>query len=166
MSKFITLEQLKLHALQCAAHCLRKISEITETFSGAVEELDRIKADKPTVSSVTFSTDWTNDSGNIFTQAITIPDATANSKVSLQPDATVINQMLSDGVLALYIVNDYGALTAYAIGAAPTVELTVQVTIADVDGAATFTDPVLENDVLGITQAQNVTQTGDTIRIT
>ena len=57
---------------------------------------------------------------------------TANSKVDLQPDAVTINQMISDSVLALYIVNNSGTLTAYAIGAAPTASLTLQATVMEV----------------------------------
>ena len=63
---------------------------------------------------------------------VTISRTTANSTVDLQPDATTINQMAEDGTEALYIANDNGTLTAYAVGEKPTVELTIQATVTEV----------------------------------
>ena len=82
--------------------------------------------------SVTLTTTW---SGNDpYTQTVTISGATvtANTKVDLQPDATALQQMLDDGTTALYIVNNNGTLTAYALSAAPTAALTIQVTLTEV----------------------------------
>jgi hypothetical protein len=61
--------------------------------------------------------------------------ATANTKVDIQPDSTVIAQLITDGVKALYIANNNGTLTAYAIGAAPSTSLTTQVTCMEVTSA-------------------------------
>lgn len=79
---------------------------------------------------ITLSTAWTGDGP--YTQPVTLYDVTANSKVDLQPDAAIIAQMAADGVTALYIENDKGAFTAYAVGAAPTAVLTVQATIQSI----------------------------------
>ena len=89
------------------------------------------KADTTKKTTVTLSTDWTGDS-SLYTQTVTIDGTTANSKVDLQPDASVIAQMVDDGVVALYISNDNGTLTAYAVGEKPTVELSIQATITEV----------------------------------
>ena len=72
---------------------------------------------------------WTS-SGSNYTQTITITDATItnNTKVDIQPSATVINQLINDGVNAMYIYNNNGSLIVYAMGAAPTANLSVQVT--------------------------------------
>lgn len=43
-------------------------------------------------------------------------------------DATALTQMISDGVTAMFVSNTSGTLTLYAIGAATTVDITVQVT--------------------------------------
>lgn len=72
---------------------------------------------------------YANWSGNgPYTQTVTISGATitANTKVDLQPDATALAQLIADGVTALYISNTSGTLTAYAIGAATTADMTVQ----------------------------------------
>ena len=74
---------------------------------------------------------YANWSGNgPYTQTVTISGATIteNTKVDLQPDATALAQLISDGVTALYISNTSGTLTAYAIGAATTADITVQCT--------------------------------------
>ena len=65
-----------------------------------------------------------------YTQTVTISGATitSNTKVDIQPDATALAQLISDGISALYIVNNSGVLTLYAIGAATTADITVQVT--------------------------------------
>ena len=78
---------------------------------------------------ITLSTTWSGS--DPYMQTVTLPGInriTANTKFDIQPDATVIAQMIDDGVKALYIANDNGTLTAYAVGAAPTASLTVQVT--------------------------------------
>lgn len=89
------------------------------------------KADITKKASVTLSTDWTGTESP-YTQTVTISGTTVNSKIDLQPDATSIAQMADDGVVALYIANDNGTLTANAVGEKPTVELTIQATITEV----------------------------------
>lgn len=72
-----------------------------------------------------------------YTQTATISGATitANTKVDVQPDATAFAQMESDGVSVLYVDNAAGTLTAYALGAAPTANLTLQVTYYETGGS-------------------------------
>ena len=89
------------------------------------------KADTTKKTTVTLSTNWTGNTSP-YTQAVTISGTTANSKVDLQPDATVIQQMTDDGTVALYITNNNGTLTAYAVGEKPTTELIIQATITEV----------------------------------
>lgn len=60
---------------------------------------------------------------------------TANTKVDIQPSAAVITQLIADGVKALYIANNSGSLTAYAIDAAPSTSITLQVTCTEVTSA-------------------------------
>lgn len=89
------------------------------------------KADTTKKTTVTLSADWAGDASP-YTQTVTISGTTANSKVDLQPDATAIAQMADDGAVALYIVNDNGTMTAYAVGEKPTAEMTIQATITEV----------------------------------
>ena len=79
------------------------------------------------VDTVSLGTSWTGTGP--YTQTITVAEADANSKVDLQPDATVIQKLIDAGTTALYIVNDDGVFSAVAIGSAPTESLTIQCTI-------------------------------------
>lgn len=82
--------------------------------------------------SISLSTSWSGSGP--YTQTVTVSGATVTnkSKVDLQPDSSAIEQMLDDGCLALYIVNNNGTLTAYAVGAATTAAMTVQCSLTEV----------------------------------
>ena len=84
----------------------------------------------PSRGYISLSTTW---SGNgPYTQTVTVGNATItpDSKVDLQPDSTSIAQMITDGVTAMWIENNNGTLTAYAMGAAPTASMTMQCTVS------------------------------------
>lgn len=68
-----------------------------------------------------------------WTQTVTVSGATvyAKSMVSLQPDATAYNHMVSVGCAAIFITNNNGTLTATAIQKKPTSNLTVQCTVVE-----------------------------------
>ena len=105
-----------------------------QTITGAIDELDTdisTKSDKPTIFSLSLPyANWAQDATNteLYYQAISVSGGTSYTKVDLQADATVIAQMLSDGVSALYVENNSGVFTAYAYGAALTADVTVQAT--------------------------------------
>ena len=94
-------------------------------------ESDTLFSAKQRIVSITLTTDWVGDASP-YTQVISIDGITANSKVDLQPDAVVIQQMVDDGVIAMNIVNDNGVLTANAVGEKPTAEMIVQGTVTEV----------------------------------
>ena len=79
------------------------------------------------VDTVSLGTSWTGTGP--YTQVVTVAEADADSKVDIQPDATIIQKLIDAGTTALYIVNDNGVFSAVAIGSAPTESLTVQCTI-------------------------------------
>lgn len=63
---------------------------------------------------------------------MTITGGTATSQADIQADATAIQQMLDDGTNAIYIANNNGTFTAYAVGEKPTADLSIQVTVYEV----------------------------------
>lgn len=79
---------------------------------------------------------WTasDDDGDTAyaTQGVTITGGTATTKVDVQGNHAVFDQMLEDGTTNIYIVNDEGTFTAYAVGETPTADLAIQVTCSDV----------------------------------
>ena len=89
------------------------------------------KANKPTTTTISLSTTWTG-SASPYTQTVTVSGGTSTCKVDLQPDATAFAHMVSVGCNALFIVNNSGTFTAYAIGAKPTTALSIQATVTEV----------------------------------
>ena len=95
--------------------------------------INNVKASIPRNYKETFTLDTSWSGSGPYTHWIPYFMVSPNAKVDLQPDATVISQMVSDGVQALYAVNDNGWVTVYAVGAAPTATLTMQCTVTEVD---------------------------------
>ncbi len=137
---FVAPESGKVYQITAQTSGTSKIEDVTayleqgDTWSAgdanhlwdAVEEAAR----QSSVSIV--ASQWTG-TDSPFTQVVTIENSKASSKVDLQPDSTVIQQLLDDGCNGLYIQNDAGTLTAYAVGSAPTVDLTIQCTLTEVN---------------------------------
>ena len=73
---------------------------------------------------------WTGS--DPYTQTVTIPNSTANTKVDIQPSEEIYDQLVADNVGYLAIKNVNGTLTAVAKGGKPSVDLTVQVTYNNV----------------------------------
>lgn len=111
---------------------LKYLGKITDPKDLVTKEYVDNKQDK--VLTLSLSTSWSG--ANPYTQTATLSGytTTLHTKVDLQPNATVISQLINDGVEALYIENNNGTLTAYAVGAAPTTSLTLQVTVTEVAG--------------------------------
>lgn len=99
----------------------------------AAEETEVELVDLPTdhVSNISLPTaSWTGS--DPYTQTITIPGSTANTKVDIQPSEEIYDQLVADNVGYLAIKNVNGTLTAVAKGGKPSVDLTVQVTYNNV----------------------------------
>lgn len=99
-----------------------------EELSGAVPDKQE-QIDKLTLTLT--AAGWTG-SASPYTQDVTITGGTATSQADIQADATAIQQMLDDGTNAIYIANNNGTFTAYAVGEKPTADLSIQVTVYDV----------------------------------
>ena len=98
--------------------------------SGGVFEALSGKQDGIRLASIHLTDTWSGSGP--FTQAVSLEGVTPNSKVDIQPGADVFTALLLDGVTALWIQNDNGSLTACALGAAPTDEMTIQCTVTEV----------------------------------
>lgn len=83
------------------------------------------------VGTLTLPVNWAGNGP--YTQAITVSgySPTYSTKVDLVCDSAVIDSMTNSGTNIIYVSNDNGVLTAYAIGGAPTESLTVQVVVSE-----------------------------------
>lgn len=103
-----------------------KLKEAIDGSSGAG------KQEAIVMGTLVIPASWTGDGP--YTQVLSsVPSGiTANSKIDLQPNATVLAQLIADGVTALWVQNSNATLTAYALGAAPRVALSVQYTRTEI----------------------------------
>lgn len=73
---------------------------------------------------------WTG-SGTIYSQAVTMSGITANSKIDLLPSPEQLNELLL-AEISLTAANSDGAITVFALGAAPSTDLVLQAMITEV----------------------------------
>lgn len=94
------------------------------------------KGGKVRETSLQTTTSWTSQSTTAGTeyyqQAVTVTGLTATQQVDISLDADGLNQLLTDGVTALWAENTGGACVIKALGAAPTVALTLHLTLTEV----------------------------------
>ena len=95
------------------------------------DELYFVNEPLATLGSVSLSATWSG-ADPIFSQSVTVQNASTNSKIDLQPDETLLQAMIADGVTALWVENNNGVLTAKCLGAALSTAHTVQCTITEV----------------------------------
>lgn len=81
---------------------------------------------------ITLSLSWSGSGP--YTQTVTVSGTTITEKssVTLQPTATQLSQLITDGVTAITIENNAGTLTAYALGGTPSTAMTIQCTVSEV----------------------------------
>ena len=86
-----------------------------------------------TVKSLTLSADWTG-SASPYTQTVTVTGytVTEKTKVDLTADETAIGVMQASGTERIYISQDNGQLTAYAIGGKPNASMAVNAILQEV----------------------------------
>ncbi len=86
-----------------------------------------------TPGSITIGTGWS--ATEPFQITVTAQDytITEHTMVSILPKAEIMMQMRDDGVQMLYITNNEGTLTAYAVGNPPKTALTVPVLYTEVE---------------------------------
>lgn len=87
---------------------------------------------KPKIATTTLSDTWSGTGPYTQTITITGQTITANTKVDIQPNSTLLTNMMNNGVYSIYIQNNNGTLTAYAIGGKTTTSLSVQVSLTEV----------------------------------
>ena len=110
-------------------------AENLNALCNEVEEMSAAFPDKQDITdklTLTLAAAGWTGSESPYTQSVTITGGTATSQADIQADAAAIQQMLDDGTNAIYIANNNGTFTAYAVGEKPTADLNIQVTMYDV----------------------------------
>lgn len=65
-----------------------------------------------------------------YTQDLTIPDVTENTKIDLQPSPEQIITMISYGI-TMFVANDNGDVKAYSVSEKPPADMTIQATVKE-----------------------------------
>lgn len=95
-----------------------------------------ITAITPKIATITVaSTSWDSGVSDVYTASVALPteiSLTSNTRADLYPNAEVMIQMVNDGIIGLYLVNDNQQLKIKAVGAKPTANLTnIQVSFVE-----------------------------------
>lgn len=77
------------------------------------------------------ASEWAEENG-VYTQTVVLDDGTAKSLITLLPTPEQIVQLASDGVTSLQVNNNDGIFIAAATGDTPSIDMTIQATIAEV----------------------------------
>ena len=114
------------------------------------------KQDKIWRTTVSLTATWTGS--DPYAQVITIPNTTEYSMVELQPGIQAIRSFKQAGVDAMWVENDNGVLTVYALGAAPSSAMEIQCVIMEVgnSGSASEETTIPIDDTLSPTSRNPV----------
>jgi hypothetical protein len=102
----------------------------TLTVNGTTYEVASVV---PATSVTLLAKSWV-DSGEAYSQVVTVPGATPHTKVDLQPTAAQLAEF-NHKVLAFVAENDAGVVTVYAVGDKPTSDHTIQTTLTEVEAS-------------------------------
>ena len=76
-----------------------------------------------------WASSWTTSAEGVYTQTFTNEVITAEHQLEIAMDTASLQQLMVDGVTSVRADNNDGTPTVIALGAQPSVDLTVQVTL-------------------------------------
>ena len=111
------------------------------------------------LATVSLGTTWSGDDPYVSTVTVTGYTVTTQTMVSVLPSSDVVDQMLADGITNIFITNNDGVLTATAIGATPTVPMTLQVlcTESNISGDIAELPSIVGSGIIETVEADNLT---------
>ena len=93
--------------------------------------IKRMAASTTQLSSVTLAASKWVGTASLYSQVVTIPGATKNSKIDLNPTVSQLSVFHTKDI-SFVVENNDGVITVYCIGQKPTNDYTMQVTITEV----------------------------------
>lgn len=116
--------------LECGEAIEAKYPDILDQWEQEILESVTEKSGPQTSTITLFADGWTGE-GELYSQVVEIEGVTENSKVDLQPTPEQITEMVNSEI-SMTTTNNDGVITVYAIGSAPTTDMTIQVLITEV----------------------------------
>ena len=119
------------------------LNEIDDPEQGAIPEIQQnitelqnsvaAKSSKSITAAVTLTAaGWVEDAANgWWTQAVSNPAIVDGRQVEIFASPAVVNQLAEDGA-TLVLENNAGTAAIYALGAVPTIDLTMELVISEV----------------------------------
>lgn len=101
----------------------------TLTLNGTKYEVESSLAN---VRTVTLPSNLWTGSGSKYSQNLTLSGITTKTKIDIQPTEDLVN-ILYVYSFGLYIENNEGVARVFAYGAKPSIDLTVQLTLSEVE---------------------------------
>lgn len=91
-----------------------------------------VESSVPTATTVTLkASDWLGDTSP-YSQVVVVSNVTSLTKVDLQPTVNQLNNLYSKSI-GFYTVNEDGVVRVYAVGHKPTEDITIQITLTEVE---------------------------------
>lgn len=97
--------------------------------SGGIYDAIQLAANEVDQITISVSGSWTDSEP--YSINISASGIASMTKVDIIPDSALIAQMREDGIRAIWIQNNGGALTAYTLGGKPSVALSLTCEIAE-----------------------------------
>lgn len=111
------------------------VIEEGDAFSAAnMNDLeDRVASIRPKTSALILTAAGWAASGENFVQTVEVSGVTGDTLVTLLPTAAQAAQMLEDGTAALIPESGTGTVSVTSVGAAPTVDMTLEILLQEVN---------------------------------
>ena len=100
--------------------------------ANAINGAINAKLDKVILKDITIQSSSWNEDSDLFKAPLSIEDLTAKTKVDINTTAEIVKTMMENGIYAIYIENDNGTAKAVAIGNKPAENITLSVSLMEV----------------------------------
>lgn len=135
--KLSTFEALKLTATAAKGYVAQQIANLVSTVEGVLKELSQavqqlesdVDSCHTVISQPLPAASWTMSAEGVYSQTFTNSAITAGHQLEIAMDTAALQQLAADGVTSICVDNDDGTPTVIALGAQPSADLTVQVTL-------------------------------------